>query len=226
MTGPRIQHSRGPRQAAARRCRGRRLAGVAIGLAAVYGISAFLKQSGRRRPVRPAVATAEPGGAAGARRGRRRGGGTAGRCVCPTSRSGMRGGSERHLAGLARAAPCFLTFGQPGACPAARRCRRSTRCRPELGGPQFEVVSDQHRHPRSRQAAVAGSRRSASHASAYYADPSAKVFQDLKLVGSAIRHADHACWSIRPVVRSAPSRARPRWASEDALKLVHAALGQ
>ena len=35
------------------------------------------------------------------------------------------------------AAPCFSTCGPPGACPAARKCRRSTRLQAKLGGAGF-----------------------------------------------------------------------------------------
>ena len=51
---------------------------------------------------------------------------------------------------------------------------------------------DQHRHPRSREAEDLAQGGRHRRASTYYADPSAKVFQDLKVVGRAVRHADDA----------------------------------
>ncbi len=50
------------------------------------------------------------------------------------------------------AAPCCSISGRPGACPAARKCRRSTRLQAELGGQDFEVRRHQYRHPRSAKA--------------------------------------------------------------------------
>jgi len=94
----------------------------------------------------------------------------------------------------------------------------------ELGGPSFEVVSvnidtRDAEKPRTwlKDAGI-------THLS-YYADPSAKVFQDLKLIGRAIGMpttllVDPAGCEIGTVAGPA------EWASKDAVNLISAALGR
>ena len=78
----------------------------------------------------------------------------------------------------------------------------------KLGGPAFEVVAinidtrDPDK-PKNWLKEVGIDRLR------YYADPSAKVFQDLKVVGRAHRHADHAAGRPERAARSPPSRVRP-----------------
>ena len=74
--------------------------------------------------------------------------------------------------------------------------------------------ADQHRHPRSRQAEglAQGSRRQQL---AYYADPSAKVFQDLKAIGKRLRHADDAAGRSERL-RIGTIAGPAEWASDDA----------
>jgi thiol-disulfide isomerase/thioredoxin len=94
----------------------------------------------------------------------------------------------------------------------------------KLGGPAFEVVAinidtrDPDK-PRAWLKEVGVGRLG------YYADPSAKVFQDLKTVGRAAGMpttllVDPAGCEIGTVAGPA------EWASEDAVKLVTAALGR
>ena len=92
----------------------------------------------------------------------------------------------------------------------------------KLGGPNFQVVaiSIDTRDPEKartwlKEVGIGGL--------AYYADPSAKVFQDLKMVGRAAGMpttllVDPAGCEIGTVAGPA------EWASEDAVKLVSAAL--
>jgi thiol-disulfide isomerase/thioredoxin len=94
----------------------------------------------------------------------------------------------------------------------------------KLGGPPFEVVAinidtrDANK-PRAWLKEVGIARLD------YYTDTSAKVFQDLKLVGRAIGMpttimVDPSGCEIGTIAGPA------EWASDDALRLVHAALGQ
>lgn len=94
----------------------------------------------------------------------------------------------------------------------------------KLGGPDFEVVAvnidtrDPDK-PRSWLREVGVTRL------AYYADPSAKVFQDLKIAGKAIGMpttllVDPSGCEIGTI--SGPAE----WASEDGVRLVSAALGR
>ena len=82
------------------------------------------------------------------------------------------------------AAPCCSTCGPPGACPAARRCRRSTRCRPSSAG-RISRWSRSTSTPAIPTKPKAWLKEVGINRLGYYADPSAKVFQDLKEVGKA-----------------------------------------
>ena len=124
---------------------------------------------------------------------------------------------------IGAAAPCCSICGRPGASRAARRCRRSTRSRDASAGERFEVVAvnidtrDSDK-PRAWLEEVGVNRL------AYYADPSAKVFQDLKLVGRAFGMPTTLL--VDPAGCEIGTAAGPaEWASEDGVKLVRAALG-
>jgi hypothetical protein len=91
-----------------------------------------------------------------------------------------------------------------------------------LGGPKFEVVAvnidtrDPDK-PRTWLKDVGVSRL------AYYADPSAKVFQDLKLIGKAFGMP--TTMLVDPSGCEIGTIAGPaEWASDDGIKLVSAAL--
>ena len=77
----------------------------------------------------------------------------------------------------------------------------------KLGGTDFEVVAVNidTRDPDKPRAWL---KEVGIERLAYYADPAAKVFQDLKQAGKALGHADHASWSTAPAARSARWRAR------------------
>jgi thiol-disulfide isomerase/thioredoxin len=94
----------------------------------------------------------------------------------------------------------------------------------ELGGPEFEVVAiniDQRNldRPRSFLAEIGVSRL------AYYADPSAKVFQQLRVVDRALGMPTTLLID-RDGCELAYLPGPAEWASEDALKLIRAALGR
>ena len=70
-----------------------------------------------------------------------------------------------------------------------------------------------------------GSRRSASQKLAYFADPSARTFQDLKAIGRAFGMPTTLL--IDPKGCEIATIAGPaEWASDDAIKLINAALGR
>jgi thiol-disulfide isomerase/thioredoxin len=94
----------------------------------------------------------------------------------------------------------------------------------ELGGPDFEVVAiniDQRNldRPKSFLAEIGVSRL------AYYADPSARVFQQLRVVDRALGMPTTLLID-RDGCELAYLPGPAEWASEDALKLVRAALGR
>jgi thiol-disulfide isomerase/thioredoxin len=94
----------------------------------------------------------------------------------------------------------------------------------ELGGAAFEVVAVNidTRDPAKPKAWL---RDNKVDRLAYYSDPSAKVFQDLKAVGKAFGMPttvliDAAGCEIASLAGPA------EWASEDALKVIRSALGK
>jgi thiol-disulfide isomerase/thioredoxin len=94
----------------------------------------------------------------------------------------------------------------------------------KLGGPDFEVVAV-NIDTRNPEKAKAWLKDVGITRLAYYADPSAKVFQDLKLVGRAFGMPTTLL--VDPQGCEVGYLAGPaEWASDDALKLMQAALGK
>ena len=180
----------GPHDAARRTTPGSALAviplggvvGVAVGLAGVYGIGRLTgnaaARSGLRRRWKPPAGWRRWPAAKWPRFGRQCPEKPAG---CWPSRTAAGPQNARRLARPHRAAEPVgdLVRALPQGDAGARRLAGQARRRGFRGG------GGQHRHPRSRQAEGLAEEASASTRSAYYADNSAKVFQDLKAVGKA-----------------------------------------
>ena len=198
------------------------LAGVAVGLAAVYGISAFLGNRPGDAQCRPAVETA--GRIAPLVRGEVAGVVVASRpLLIPDLAFRDASGDERHLTQW-RGRTVLLNLWATWCIPCRKEMPALDALQAQLGSPQFEVVSinidtrDADK-PRTWLKEVGISRLG------YYADASAKVFQDLKLVGRAIGMPTTVL--LDPQGCEIGTIAGPaEWASEDALKLVRAALAQ
>ena len=198
------------------------LAGVAIGLAAVYGITTFLGNRAGDAQCAPAVATA--GRVAPLARGEVAGLVVASRPLrLPDLAFRDASGSERHLAEW-RGRTVLLNLWATWCIPCRKEMPALDELQAKLGGPPFEVVAinidtrDANK-PRAWLKEVGIARLD------YYTDASAKVFQDLKLVGRAIGMpttilVDPAGCEIGTIAGPA------EWASEDALQLVRAALKQ
>jgi thiol-disulfide isomerase/thioredoxin len=93
----------------------------------------------------------------------------------------------------------------------------------KLGGPKFEVVAI-NIDTRDPDKPKAWLKEVGINKLAYYADPSAKVFQELKAAGRAFGMP--TTMLIGPDGCEIGTIAGPaEWASEDAIKLVKAALG-
>ena len=90
-------------------------------------------------------------------------------------------------------------------------------------GRDFEVVAVNidTRDPASR---APGSRRSASTGSRYYADPTAKVFQDLEDRGPRGSACRPRSWSIRTAARSARLAGPAEWARASSSSALQASL--
>ena len=194
-------------------------AGLAVGLAAVYGIGTFMRNAGDPACA-PAVELA--------------------RRMAPLARGevaafvvaerplrlpniGFRDadGGERHLADW-RGRTVLLNLWATWCVPCRKEMPALDALESRLGGAPFEVVAvnidtRDPGKPRAWLKEVGVDRLG------YYADPSAKVFQDLKTVGRAAGMpttllVDPAGCEIGTVAGPA------EWASEDAMKLVTAAL--
>jgi len=198
------------------------LTGVVIGLGAVYGISTLLGNRAGDPSCRPAVETA--GRVAPLARGEVA-------ALAPATaplklpdlafRDGT--GSEHHLADW-RGRTVLLNLWATWCIPCRKEMPALDALEGKLGGPPFEVVAinidtrDPDK-PRRWLNEVGIIRL------AYYADANAKVFQDLKLIGRAFGMPTTLL--VDPAGCEIGTLAGPaEWASEDALKLVRAALGE
>jgi thiol-disulfide isomerase/thioredoxin len=196
------------------------IAGVAVGLGAVYGIGRFQRNLGDDA-CRPAIELA--------------------RRLAPLARGEVAAfvvadqplrlpdlafhdaaGRERHLADWSGRTVLFNLWAT-WCVPCRKEMPALDALEGRLGGPAFEVVAvnidtrDPDK-PRAWLKEVGIGRL------AYYADPSAKVFQDLKVAGRAT--------GMPTTVLVAPNRCEigtlagpAEWASEDATNLIQAAIG-
>jgi thiol-disulfide isomerase/thioredoxin len=132
-------------------------------------------------------------------------------------------GTERHLADW-RGRTVLLNLWATWCVPCRKEMPALESLQDKLGGPPFEVVAVNidTRDPAKPRAWL---KEAGIGRLAYYADPSAKLFQDLKIIGRApgmptTLLVDPAGCEIGTVAGPA------EWASEDALKLMSAALGR
>jgi thiol-disulfide isomerase/thioredoxin len=197
------------------------IAGVAVGLAAVYGIGRFQRNVGDAA-CQPAVETAQR--IAPLARGE-----VAALVVAetplrlPNLAFRDAAGTERHLADW-RGRTVLFNLWATWCVPCRKEMPALDALQQKLGGPGFEVVTvnidtrDPDK-PRNWLKEVGIDRL------AYYADPSAKVFQDLKIISRA--HGMPTTLLIDPSGCEIGTLAGPaEWASEDATKLISAALGR
>jgi thiol-disulfide isomerase/thioredoxin len=198
------------------------LTGVAVGLAGVYGINLLLGKSAVDPACRPAIEAAKR--IAPFAHGEVAAVNAATRPVklpALTFRDGR--GVERSLADW-RGRTVLLNLWATWCVPCRQEMPALDQLQAKLGGSDFEVVAvnidtRNPEKPRTWLKDVGITRL------AYYADPTAKVFQDLKQVGKAFGMpttilVDHAGCEIATLAGPA------EWASADAIKLVSAALGR
>jgi thiol-disulfide isomerase/thioredoxin len=198
------------------------LAGIAIGLAAVYGISVFLGNRAGDAQCRPAVETA--GRIAPLTHGEVAGVVAASRPLLVPDLAFRDGsGNERHLSQW-RGRTVLLNLWATWCVPCRKEMPALDALQAKLGGPDFEVVSvnidtrDPDK-PKAWLKDVGISRL------AYYADPNAKIFQELKAVGKAIGMpttllVDSSGCEIATLAGPA------EWASDDAVKFVQAVIAK
>ena len=194
------------------------LAGGVAGLAAVYGIGAFQSNAGADAACRPAVETA--------------------RRVSPLIRGEV---AAITLAKVPRRVPelafrdatgqaktlgdwrgrlVLLNLWATWCVPCRKEMPALDALEAKLGGSGFDVVAinNDTRDPEKPKAWL---KEVGVERLSYYADPSAKVFQDLKLAGSAFGMPTTLL--VDPAGCEIGALAGPaEWASEDAVKLIEA----
>jgi thiol-disulfide isomerase/thioredoxin len=217
-----------PENAASSRSRPRRLAlaavgivaGALAGLAGVYGIGGFMRNAGDP-DCRPAVEIAR-------RVGPLIRGEVAAMAIAesplrmPDLGFHDQSGVERRLSDW-RGRTVLLNLWATWCIPCRKEMPALDALEGTLGGERFEVVAVNidTRDPAKPHAWLEGV---GVNRLAYYADPSAKVFQDLKLVGRAFGLPTTVL--VDPAGCEIGTAAGPaEWAGEDGVKLVRAALG-
>jgi thiol-disulfide isomerase/thioredoxin len=197
------------------------VAGVVVGLAAVYGIATSLGNRAGDAGCRPAVemarraaplAQGEVAAVALAEKPLR----------LPDLVFHDASGAERHLSDWQGRTVLFNLWAT-WCVPCRKEMPALDELQDKLGGEKFEVVAvnidtRDPEKPRNWLKEVGVNRLG------YYADPTAKVFQDLKLIGKAFGMpttliVDPARCEIGTVAGPA------EWASEDGIKLVRATMG-
>ena len=195
------------------------VAGVAVGLAAVYGIGRMERNAGDAacsraqdlaRRLAP-LARGEVAAFAVADPSRR----------LPDLAFRDATGAERHISDW-RGRTVLLNLWATWCVPCRKEMPALEALESKLGGPGFEVVAV-NIDTRDGDKPRAWLKEVGIDRLAYYADPTAKVFQDLKIMGRAAGMpttllVDPAGCEIGTVAGPA------EWASEDAMKLVTAAL--
>jgi thiol-disulfide isomerase/thioredoxin len=195
--------------------------GIAAALAAVYGIGSLPRNAGDAA-CRPAVELAQQ--LAPLARGEVAAFAAAEEPLrLPDLAFRDQSGAERHLADW-RGRTVLLNLWATWCIPCRREMPALNALEARLGGPRFEVVAvnidtRDPEKPRAWLNEIGVTRLG------YFADPSAKVFQELKTIGRApgmptTLLVDPSGCEIGTVAGPA------EWASEDALKLVSASLSR
>lgn len=198
------------------------VAGAAVGLAAVYGIGLWTRNHAVAAECRPAVETA--GRVAPLARGE-----VAAVTVNPRPQRlpalafTDASGAPKTLADW-RWRTVLLNLWATWCVPCRKEMPALDELQARLGGPAFEVVAV-NIDTRDPEKPKAWLKEVKIDRLAYYADPSAKVFQDLKVAGKAIGMPTTLL--IDPAGCEIGTLAGPaEWASEDAIRLISAALGR
>jgi thiol-disulfide isomerase/thioredoxin len=198
------------------------LAGLAVGLAGVYGIGRLTGNAAVDAACKPAVETArrmatlahgEVAAMAVAKAPRR----------LPALTFEDSSGTAKTLADW-RGRTLLLNLWATWCVPCRKEMPALDALQGKLGGPGFEVVAI-NIDTRDPDKPKAWLKEVGIHKLAYYADNSAKVFQDLKAIGKAFGMPTTLI--VDPNGCELATLAGPaEWASDDAIKLVSAALGR
>ena len=198
------------------------VAGIAVGLAGVYGIGRLTGNAGADPACKAAVETAR-------RIAPLAHGEVAAVSVAQSPKTLPRlafndgSGAAKSLADW-RGRTVLLNLWATWCVPCRKEMPALDALQAKLGGADFEVVSV-NIDTRDTDKPKEWLKHAGVSSLAYYADNSAKVFQDLKAIGKAFGMPTTLI--VDPNGCELASLAGPaEWASEDALKLVSAALGR
>ena len=196
------------------------MAGIVVGLAAVYGIATSLGNRAADAGCRPAVETARR--AAPLAQGEV--------AVVVLAEKPLRlpdlvfhdaSGAERHLSDWQGRTVLFNLWAT-WCVPCRKEMPALERLQTKLGGPNFQVVAINidTRDPEKPKNFLKDAKLTRL---GYYSDQNAKVFQDLKAVGRALGMPTSVL--VDPQGCEIATIAGPaEWASDDATKLIRAAL--
>jgi thiol-disulfide isomerase/thioredoxin len=198
------------------------VAGIAVGLAGVYGIGRLAGNAAVEAACKPAVETARR--LAPLARGE-----VAAVTVAKTPKTLPAlafkdgNGAEKTLADW-RGRTILLNLWATWCVPCRKEMPALDALQGKLGGPGFEVVAV-NIDTRDPEKPKAWLKEVGVNRLAYYADNSAKVFQDLKVVGKAFGMPTTLI--LDPNGCEIATLAGPaEWASDDAVKLIGAALAK
>jgi thiol-disulfide isomerase/thioredoxin len=198
------------------------VAGVVVGLAGVYGIATLTRNVGGDTACRPAVELAQK--LAPLARGEVAAVNVAKAPLkLPDLAFSDDGGKPLTLAHW-RGRTVLLNLWATWCVPCRKEMPALDALQQRLGGPGFEVVTI-NIDTRDPDKPKAWLKEVGIQKLAYYADPAAKTFQDLKAVGRSFGMPTTLL--IDPQGCEIGTIAGPaEWASEDAIKLIQAALGK
>jgi len=198
------------------------IAGIVVGLAGVYGVSTLTRNAGGDATCRPAVELA--------------------RKIAPFARGEVAAvnvaKSPLRVPDLSfqdatdkpltlehwRGRTILLNLWATWCVPCRKEMPALDALQQRLGGPAFEVVTV-NIDTRDPDKPKAWLKEVGIEKLAYFADPSARIFQDLKAIGRAFGMPTTLL--IDPKGCEIATIAGPaEWASDDAIKLINAALGQ
>ncbi len=198
------------------------IAGVVVGLAGVYGIATLRGNAGGDPACRPAVALAKK--IAPLARGEVAAVNMAKSPLKVPNLTFLDGSGQKLSLDHWRGRTVLLNLWATWCVPCRKEMPALDKLEARMGGPDFQVVAVNidTRDPNKPKAFL---KEIGVSKLAYYADPEAKVFQDLKEIGRAFGMPTtmlvdpHGC-EIGTIAGPA------EWASDDAVKLIQAALGK
>ena len=198
------------------------IAGMVVGLAGVYGIATLTRNAGGDPVCRPAVELAKK--IAPFAHGEVAAVNVAKSPLKLPDLTFLNASGEKTSLEHWRGRTVLLNLWATWCVPCRKEMPALDALEKRLGGPQFQVVAV-NIDTRNLEKPKAFLKEVGASKLAYYADPEAKVFQDLKAIGRAFGMPTtllvdpHGC-EIGTIAGPA------EWASDDAVKLIQAALGK